>query len=322
MKISTIHLKNYRGYKSSTFKFKSSFTAITGEHGKAALLDALTVSLSAYLLGSGIKSGGSKIEQSDAPKTHNLPKKQVRVEVNGEFRGNPISWSRCLGDRGASARSITTEGAQDRTSVRNGEDVALPILLYCSAWRRWILQQDIQSDSPQSRLDAYHSCLDLYADQRSYQRWFKRLSYGELQKGRLSPALQAVRNAVISCTPEAKKFYFDITLDQIVLELTYGKVLFDDLNNGCRHRSLIRHVGMVADIAHRMARLNPQFGADAATKTAGVVLIADLHTSQRDYVSTLKRAFPQVQFVVTTYSPTILGSLKPEEAIALDTYRR
>jgi predicted ATP-binding protein involved in virulence len=47
----------------------------------------------------------------------------------------------------------------------------------------------------------------------------------------------------------------------------------------------------------------------------------DLHlhpTWQRHVVSDLKRAFPNIQFVVTTHSPFIVQSLKSDELVILD----
>lgn len=78
-------------------------------------------------------------------------------------------------------------------------------------------------------------------------------------------------------------------------------------------------LGLIADIAYRMAELNPH----VTTDTPGVVLIdeIDLHLHpkwQRIIVGDLKRIFPNCQFIVTTHSPFIIQSLKAEELIRLD----
>ncbi|ETW94960.1 MAG: hypothetical protein ETSY2_48875 [Candidatus Entotheonella gemina] len=81
-------------------------------------------------------------------------------------------------------------------------------------------------------------------------------------------------------------------------------------------------IAMVADIAYRMARLNPHLGPEVTRKTPGIVLIdeLDLHLHpkwQRSVVNALKRTFPRVQFVATTHSPFIIQSLQPGELIHL-----
>ncbi|MCC6724335.1 MAG: AAA family ATPase, partial [Saprospiraceae bacterium] len=75
-------------------------------------------------------------------------------------------------------------------------------------------------------------------------------------------------------------------------------------------------LGLIADIAYRMAELNPH----VTTDTPGVVLIdeIDLHLHpkwQRNIVGDLKRIFPNCQFIVTTHSPFIIQSLDVDDGI-------
>lgn len=139
-----------------------------------------------------------------------------------------------------------------------------------------------------------------------------------LQKGGDIPALKAVSTAVTSCIPGARDFYFDVSYGHLMIKLDHeGLVPFDDLSDGYRNM-----VGIIADIAHRASRLNPHFGAEAASKTEGIVLIdeIDLHLHpkwQRRVVTDLKEAFPKLQFIVSTHSPFILQSLQPGEVIDL-----
>ena len=58
---------------------------------------------------------------------------------------------------------------------------------------------------------------------------------------------------------------------------------------------------MVADLAYRMARLNPQLREDAVTKTPGLVLIdeVEMHLHplwQQTVLLDLQKTFPMVQF--------------------------
>ncbi len=81
-------------------------------------------------------------------------------------------------------------------------------------------------------------------------------------------------------------------------------------------------LGMVFDIAYRMAVLNPDLLDDITEKTPGVVLIdeIDMHLHpnwQWRVVEALKHTFPKVQFIATTHSPIIIASCKEEKLIAL-----
>ena len=78
---------------------------------------------------------------------------------------------------------------------------------------------------------------------------------------------------------------------------------------------------MAADLAYRMVRLNPDLGAMAALETPGIVLIDEvdmhLHPSwQQAVVYDVRKAFPNVQFIVTTHSPQVLSTV-PAEAIRI-----
>ncbi len=114
----------------------------------------------------------------------------------------------------------------------------------------------------------------------------------------------------MNCIPDAVRFFHDVDNDLILIDLkTSGLMPFNNLSDGYRNM-----VGMVADIAHRASRLNPQYGADAARETSCVVLIDEidlhLHLSwQRRVVGDLQKAFPKLQFIATIHSPFILQSI-------------
>lgn len=74
-------------------------------------------------------------------------------------------------------------------------------------------------------------------------------------------------------------------------------------------------LGMVADIAYRMALLNPALGGRVVNETPGVVLIdeVDLHLHplwQARVLGDLRDIFPRVQFIVTTHAPTVVSSVE------------
>jgi predicted ATP-binding protein involved in virulence len=80
---------------------------------------------------------------------------------------------------------------------------------------------------------------------------------------------------------------------------------------------------MVAEIAYRCIVLNGHHKEKAIEETRGVVMIdeIDLHLHpkwQRHVVGDLMKAFPNIQFVVTTHSPFIVQSLKSDEIWNLD----
>lgn len=80
-------------------------------------------------------------------------------------------------------------------------------------------------------------------------------------------------------------------------------------------------LSMVADIAHRMAVLNPQLG-DAILETPGVIIIdeVELHLHpgwQKQILKDLTSVFPNIQFIVSTHSPEVITSYKEANLILL-----
>lgn len=329
MKISHITLQNFRRYEAARFHFHEQFTVLIGNNGrgKTTVLDALAMMLNTYFQGSRLTTGGGTIRKDDARLIYTEKQGQVfresqekvSLEATAMVSGASVSWQRDIGDRGGKAKDLVKLGAQTRAMIKQGDSADLPLLLYYGAGRLWTLHDNIETEKPSSQLDAYRYCLDPKSDQKAFEKWFKKLAFTELQKRSKIPANEVVKTAICACIPGAVDFYHDTDFDELTIELQKeGLVPFNSLSDGYRNM-----VGMVADIAHRAARLNPHLGKYAAEKTKGVVLIdeIDLHLHpkwQRRVVMDLKRAFPEIQFIASTHSPFILQSLGPGEVIDLD----
>lgn len=327
MQLHHIVLQNFRQYKQARFNFHPHFTVLIGNNGagKTTVLDAIALLLNTYFQGSGIVAAGGSIKKEDARlviaekagQVFRERARAVRLSAAAGINGVELEWFREIGDRAGNAKNLVQLGMNDRARLADNPD--LPLLLYYGAGRLWDVHHAVETEKPESQLDAYRYCLDPKSDQKAFEKWFKRLAYSELQKGHKIPALSAVKNAVLICIPGAQDFYYDTGEDQIMIKLDAGGLQpFNYLSDGYRNM-----VAMVADIAHRASRLNPQHGSETATLTKGVVLIdeIDLHLHpkwQRCVVDDLQKAFPNLQFIATTHSPFILQSLAAGEVIDLD----
>lgn len=81
-------------------------------------------------------------------------------------------------------------------------------------------------------------------------------------------------------------------------------------------------LSMVADIAYRMAVLNPWLLDNVLKETTGIVLIdeIDLHLHpqwQQRIIGDLRAIFPKVQFIVSTHAPLVINSVKKENLLIL-----
>ena len=116
---------------------------------------------------------------------------------------------------------------------------------------------------------------------------------------------------------------YDAELDDIEIQLffdngNYEVLPFNYLSDGTK-----RILMLASGIAYRMAVLNPHLLGDVLQKTDGIILIDEidmhLHPSwQRRIIGSLHETFPNVQFIFTTHSPTVLTGVPKENILVLD----
>lgn len=176
-----------------------------------------------------------------------------------------------------------------------------------------------------SRTGAYRDCLAPLPGYSMFHGWYAQVARGSMEKrgGRgdnlFDDAIAVVQQAVngvvesttgwrdLGCRRDAGSQLFMQHLDHGVMPL-------ERLSAG-----LQQVVMRVADLAGRCAMLNPHFKGKAAHKTSGIALIDGLdmwlHPAwQQTLMGSLRREFPEVQFVVTTHSPQVLSTV-PRECI-------
>ena len=208
MKLFHITLQNFRRYEAARFHFHEQFTVLIGNNGrgKTTVLDAVAVMLNTYFQGSGLTTGGGTIRKDDARLLYTEKQGQVYRESQTDVslkatalvRGKQASWQRDIGDRGGKAKDFVKLGTQERKIIIDGGSTDLPLLLYYGAGRLWTLHDNIETEKPSSQLDAYRYCLDPKSDQKSFEKWFKKLAFTELQKRSSIPAIEAVKKAILS----------------------------------------------------------------------------------------------------------------------------
>lgn len=81
-------------------------------------------------------------------------------------------------------------------------------------------------------------------------------------------------------------------------------------------------ISLIADIAYRMAILNPQLLDKVLVEAEGIVLIdeVDLHlhpTWQKRILKDLAEIFPKVQFILSTHAPEVINSVKSDSVVIL-----
>jgi predicted ATP-binding protein involved in virulence len=225
--------------------------------------------------------------------------------------------------------------------AENGSEISLSLAAYLGTGRLWYQGRhtsevdDSDLDiSTHSRTWGYKNCITATSSYKQFEEWFGWIfkSYRELQIEELEgkevdqkflesfkSAIDVVQGAINLLTEQETGWrdlqYRSSQNQQLVMEHNdHGYVPLSQLSDGLRNM-----VVMISDIAFRCYKLNPHLGNKAALETEGVVLIDEvdmfLHPSwQQRVISSLRQAFPKIQFIVTTHSPQVLSTV-PKECI-------
>lgn len=342
MQIDKLKLKNFRCYDELEIDFEPKLTVIVGENGKGktAIFDALAIGLEPYLR--CFKVAGKHISPKDVRRVPVYQKDgkhieamrsqyPVEITLEGQVRGEHIRCSKTVSTTNAQeeiAEDLLARGQSLCTALSENEQTLLPAFAYYGTARMWVDSSLMEGDQREldERIIGYKECLEPSSSYNTFGRWFKQLSERAVrhQACDTSAAAQLVQKAVqqaIDACLESTGFhdlYYNFELGCFVINHPdVGEMIVDDLSDG--FRSIL---SMVADLAYRMVRLNPQLGADAVVGTPGVVLIdeIDMHLHplwQQTVLLDMQRAFPNVQFIVTTHSPQVLSSVPAESVRVL-----
>jgi predicted ATP-binding protein involved in virulence len=337
MRIDSLTVQNFNGFRDRTFSFNPHFNLIIGDNaaGKTSLVDALAVAVGSWFLGipgyeesPGIHGRAVRLAAHAHLDSYTFEKQfPSRIECTGAVMGRPINWSRELrreGGRtttgGAAAIRDLAGGATAR--VRNGEPITLPLISSYGVERLSFVTIGRRGDAPNgrpSRLDGYRDCLQDLIQETALIDWIRDESTVTAHLEKDTIALRVVREAIIGCVESAKSIYYDGRYKDLVVELEgRGLQLCSNLSHG-----QIMMLTLIGDLAKRAAILNPHLGSAALRDTPGVVMIdeLDLHLHprwQRRVIHDLKTTFPSLQFIATTHSPQLIGEALPEEIRLLD----
>jgi predicted ATP-binding protein involved in virulence len=322
--------------------------------GKTAVLDAIGISLGLFvdtIAGNGHKHG---FERTDVRLAQNVdgrmsPILPVRLKASGSADGARLSWGRAVKTLGKSRVRTTNREAQTLVAAAEGlrqrlsgfaggereQPPPLPLVAFYGTGRLWSEHRLTErkrgaGQSSMGRVAGYLDSLSSSSSFKTFVDWYERTANAarSTTSVALGPAerpeklLAAVRNAtriVLEPTRWRDIDWEFPPVDEngqaqgagylVVEHPDHGRLPLSVLSDGVRNM-----IALVADLAHRCARLNPQFGEKAAELTPGILLIdeVDMHLHprwQQLVVGLLQRAFPAMQLVVSTHSPHVLSTV-------------
>ena len=353
MKLKKVRITNYRCFREADIDFDEHTTLIVGKNGagKTAILDAVAVAVSTFLL--GIDGGVSRnISRDDARyEFHDLdgtvdPQHQfpVSIESIGDCLDNhDVKWVRSLNSESGNttvkeARELTNISKDTQKRIMTGDkSLILPLISYYGTGRLYAQKKEkknIKSLTEFKRQVGYVDCMAAESNEKLMLNWFQIQTLKSLQEQQRTGIvekpllLKNVESAICKCFERISgsknaDIVFDLDTHRLVLNFesvdeSLQKFAMDEMSDGYKNT-----LSMIGDIAYRMAVLNPMLGDKVLEETPGVVVIdeIDLHLHpqwQQTIISDLNTIFPKIQFIVSSHAPAVINSVAKEQIRILD----
>ena len=349
MYLQKLTLHNFKCFENLELEFHPNLTVIVGANGsgKTSVLEAAAIAVSTLfvkmdrLSGRSIDKIQAHLKAFSIGSTKDVqPQYPVTVKASAVIEKEEATWSRSLNKPAGSttvidAKEIIDIGARFQERLRKGDtSLILPVIAYYGTGRLWDYHREKQNDvfETNNRSNGYIDCVDGTANIKLMMNWFSKMTVQKYQNQELGagdiPELETVYSAMESCYQRITGSDFvkiQYSMATRELEVAYkdpsGKLMripINQLSDGYKST-----ISLVADIAYRMAVLNPQLLGDVCRETEGIILIdeVDLHlhpTWQQRILKDLTEIFPKVQFIVSTHAPAVISTVKSENIVMLD----
>lgn len=349
MHIQKLVLKNFRCFENLDIKLHPNLAVIVGANGsgKTSIMEGAAIAVSTIfvkmdgLYSRRIDKNQVRLKAFSVGSTKDVqPQYPVTVQAEAMTKSGVKKWERSLNKLNGSttisnAKEMIDLGIQFQKHLREGDTkLILPVIAYYGTGRLWDYHREKQSDvfETNNRMNGYMDCVDGTANIKLMMNWFAKMTVRKYQNQELGlegiPELEAVYAAMETCYKKITgndevKMQYNVGTKE--LEVAYRdesgelmRIPINQLSDGYKST-----ISLVADIAYRMAALNPQLLGNVCRETDGVVLIdeVDLHlhpTWQQRILGDLTEIFPKVQFIVSTHAPAVINTVKSENIILLD----
>lgn len=165
------------------------------------------------------------------------------------------------------------------------------------------------------RIEAFQNAIESKTDFRTFFEWFRNQEDIENEQKKVrqdlsytDPALNAVKEAIYKMLPELSDLRITRKPRLQMCATKNGQTLsIEQLSDG--EKCIL---AMLGDLARRLALANPH--SETPLLGGGIVLIDEIelhmHPSwQRKIIPLLHETFPNIQFIITTHSPQVLGEI-------------
>lgn len=322
MRIMHLNLQNFKGFESCSLNIDGKSTVIFGINGtgKSSILEAIN-----YLCWNWLyrlnQAQGTAFKSLDSSLVH---AGTSTLEISGEFVFGGEThllkkgYTKARPGKGAvvAAHKKLYDIFLNQFIATYGDDEgSIPIFVHYGTNRSVLdIPLRIRNKHQFSKWTALERAMENDLDYRTFFEWFRNQEDYEAEVIREQQdfnyrdrSLQCVREAVQAMLPEFSNL--KVKRNPLRLSVTKNDVEYsvDQLSDGEKCT-----LALMGDLARRLALANQK--ATNPLEGEGIVLIDEIelhmHPSwQRKVLPVLCRTFPNIQFIITTHSPQVLGEV-------------
>ena len=320
-KLERVEIENYRAIEKMELPLHPQLTVLHGAnaHGKTSVLSAIALGLGAI---TALLPDVSSVAFQDTDLRGSRPLRVGLRTVDG------IEWDRRWRAPRRSMAQLRDALEPVVDADREGnEPIDLPIIVFYDANRAIdvpLRRRRFKTEFPRSA--ALGGALHPHINFQEFFNWFHEMENEENRErargnsGYRLPELAAVRSAIESMVPGFSDPRIELHPLRFAVSMAMDKGRTETLDLEQMSGGYRIMLALAADLVRRMAQGNPHL--DDPLRSEAVVLIdeVDLHLHpswQQRVLPDLQRTFPNTQFIVSTHSPQVLSTVRPENVVHL-----
>ena len=329
MKIKEIDIKNYKVFRNLTIRFDGKSAVLFGVNGvgKSTVLSAINYIFRVFL--NQMNPVQSKAFEKFQDEMVSVGCDDLEISATVQLTENHLL-VRKYKPAAKNVRSAEPTYPKVNYSLfkekfkelyLTSDDVGMPIFVHYGTNRAVLdIPDRIRGKHKFDKLSAIERAIDQQLDFRTFFEWYRDKEADEVLKAReyenykySDPALICVRRAIETMIGNVSGLRIKRNPVRMVVDKAGKEIRVDMLSDGEKCT-----LALLGDLARRLVLANPN--AENPLEGEGIVLIDEIelhmHPSwQRRILKVLREVFPNIQFIVTTHSPQVLGEVNDDYVI-------
>lgn len=329
MLIKSISIKNYKAFRDLNLNFDGRSTVLFGINGvgKSTVLSAINYIFRVFL--NQMNPVQSKAFESFQDEMVSVGYENLEIKATVSLQDNYLLSRSYKLSRTNQRTSEPTYPKVNYAAFKDKfrelylekDEIGMPIFVHYGTNRAVLdIPDRIRGKHTFDKLSAIERAIDQKLDFRTFFEWYRDREAEEVLQVRdsvdfayVDSALACVRKVIETMIGDVSGLQIKRSPIRMVVTKAGKEIRVDMLSDGEKCT-----LALLGDLARRLILANPE--AENPLEGTGIVLIDEIelhmHPSwQRRILHVLREVFPNIQFIVTTHSPQVLGEVNDEYAI-------